>query len=178
MCTNAVKTAASLMQAIEPTLKSLLMYANVINTPEGQAAIDAYNAALAAVQGWKQGTATQNVLQIIGDFQEVFNALPLQSNVMQLANIILAGVETVIGVITANSPAPAAAHMMAAEEQASHEEVQAMHAEAVIAHTTGKVQTLVPGFQRSIWKKPEKQYKDTWNKAVEEGKFPESLKAA
>ena len=46
MCTNANKTAASLMLVIEPTLKSLLTFTNLITTPEGQLVMDEYDAAL------------------------------------------------------------------------------------------------------------------------------------
>ncbi len=92
MCKNATATAASLMAAIEPTLKSLLTYTNLLDTPEGLAAIKAYDAALVAVQNWKSGTAAQNSLTLIGDFQVVFNTLPLPATVLTLTNIILAGI--------------------------------------------------------------------------------------
>ena len=184
MCTNAQKTAASLMAAIEPTLKSLLSFTDLLDTPDGQAAIKAYDAALVALQGWQSGTTAQNVLQLIGDFQTVFNALPLPSTVSTLVNLILAGVETVIGVIAANSPAPAPAPVAApgeapilAETAASDEETQAMHQAHVIADTTAKVTALVPGFKRSIWHSPASQYKSHWNDAIAKGNFPDVLKA-
>jgi hypothetical protein len=177
MCTNAQKTAASLMAAIEPTLKSLLSFTDLLDTPDGQAAIKAYDAALVALQGWQSGTTAQNVLQLIGDFQTVFNALPLPSTVSTLVNLILAGVETVIGVITANSPALAPAVKPASGERATVEETVAMHQAHVIADTTAKVTALVPGFKRSIWHSPASQYKSHWNDAIAKGNFPDVLKA-
>jgi len=174
MCTNATKTAASLMAAIEPTLKSLLTFTNLLNTPQGQAAIAAYDAALAAIQAWKSGTTAQNVLQLIGDFQTVFNVLPLPSTVITLTNIILAGIETVIGVLMANSPAPVAANESLTP--ASAEETQAMYQAHVVADTTAAVQMLVPGFKRSIWHSPASQYQQAWDAAVETGGFPPTLK--
>ena len=169
MCTNATKTAASLMAAIEPTLKSLLTATGQINTPEGQAAIKAYDAALAAIQAWQSGTTAQNVLELIGDFQTVFNALPMPATVSMFVNIILAGIETVIGVLTANSPAPAPpVAVPAAAEAATAEETQGMHVAHVIANTTAKVTELVPGFKRSIWHSAAVQYKNAWNEAVDQ----------
>ena len=53
MCKNATKTAASLMAAIEPTIKSLLAATGQLNTPNGVAAMNAYDAALAAIQAWQ-----------------------------------------------------------------------------------------------------------------------------
>jgi hypothetical protein len=91
-----------------------------------------------------------------------------------LGNIILAGIETVIGVVTANSPAPVAP----ADATASWEERQAMHQAAVSADTTAKVQSLVPGFKRSIWHTPAHQYNEAWNKAVVAGGFPATLQVA
>ena len=173
MCKNASKTAASLMAAIEPTIKSLLTLTGKINTPEGIAAIAAYDAALTALQNWQSGTGTQEVLELIGAFQTAFDALPLPANVEVLANIILAGVETVIGVVTANSPAPPAPAGLVA-----HAEVQAAHQVDVATATAAKVQTLVPGFKRSIFHSPESQYKSTWNKAIDAGEFDATLKVA
>jgi hypothetical protein len=169
MCKNATATAASLMEAIEPTIKALLTQTSLLNTPEGVAAINAYNAALVALQNWQSGTDAQNVLQLLAAFQAVFNTLPLPTSVQVLTNIILAGVETVIGVVTANSPAP----LSSAEE--IHSEVQASHQVSVAIETAARVQVLVPGFKRSIFHSPEYQFKKTWNDAVTAGSFSLSM---
>lgn len=172
MCKNATATAASLMQAIEPSLKALLSFEGILNTPEGEGAINAYDAALAAIQAWTPGTVAQNVLQLVGDFQTVFNTLPLPPSVMTLTNIILAGIEAVIGVITANSPAPAAP----SSATASAEESTVMYQAHVIAHTTTKVQALVPEFKRHLFTSAAHQYRNTWNGEVSKGGYPEAMK--
>lgn len=178
MCTNAVKTVGSIMVAIEPTLNSLLTETHLITTPEGAAAIAAFDAAATAANNWVSGTVAENVLELIGDFQAVFNALPIPTEYAALINIILAGIETVIGVLAANSPAPAAPSPVAASAAAAPEEIQAMHVAHTVADTTAKVQQLVPGFKRSIWHSPASQYKTAWNSAVDSGKFPQTLKTA
>jgi hypothetical protein len=172
MCQNANKTVAALMAAIEPTLKSLLTFAGIAGTTEAQAAIAAYDAALTAVQNWQSGTTAQNVLELIGDFQTVFASLPLPPTVEALTNIILAGIETVIGVLTANSPAPAAPQGTVGAEE------QGMHQAAVAADTVQKVHALVPGIKLSRFHAADVQYKKAWNDAVASGGFPETLKAA
>lgn len=181
MCQNANKTAASLMAAIEPTLKSLLAFLGQTSTPAGIAVITAYDAALTALQNWQSGTVAQNVLQLITDFQTAFNALAssivLPPGVVTLVNIILAGIEAVIGVIEANSPAPPAPVPVPAGATASVEETQAAHQAAVAADTEKKVLALVPGFKRSIWHSAASQYKSEWNNAVKVGGFPSALKA-
>lgn len=176
MCTNAVKTAGDLMAAEEPTLKALLTETNLLNTPDGQSAIAAYDAALTAVQGWTSGTDAQEVIEVIGDFQTVFATLSIPPEYEVLGNLILGGVVTVIGVLTANSPAPAAA--APADATIEPEDLQTAHQTATIADTTAKVQTLVPGFKPSIWHTPAKQYKNEWNKTVEENGLPATLKVA
>lgn len=178
MCTNAVKTAANLLTAIEPTIKNLLTETNLINTPDAVAALKAYDAALAAVEAWTPGTPAQEVLEVLSDLQTGLGALPIPTTYTALLNIIFAGIETVIGVLTANSPAPVAPTPPATEALVPHEDTQAMHQAAVIADTTAKVQALVPNFKRSIWHSPESQYIKTWNQAVEDGNFPATLKAA
>jgi hypothetical protein len=159
------------MAAIEPTIISLLTESNVINTPNGQAAIAAYDAALTAIQNWQSGTTAQNVLQLIADFQKVFNTLPIPTKYVTLVNIILAGVEAVIAVIAANSPAPDPPAGVVV-----HADTQAMHQAATAADAQAKIQKLVPGFKRSIFHSPESQYKGAWDKAVDAGGFPATLK--
>jgi hypothetical protein len=162
MCKNAVKTAATLMAAIEPTLKSLLTVTGLLNTPNGQAAITAYDAALAALENWQSGTPAAEVIQLIGDFQTIISTLPIPAIYVTFANIILAGIATVIGVVTANSPAPAAPAGLP-----EHPEAKAMFQAHTAADTASKVQALVPGFQRSIFHSPESQYNKVWNQAVD-----------
>jgi len=115
MCTNATKTAASLMAAIEPTLKSILTFTNLINTPQGQDAIKAYE-----MRPWRR----------------------------------------------------------CRHGRASPEESHAMHQAHVIADTTAKVTTLVPGFKRSIWHSPASQYAKAWNEGVTSSGLPDELKTA
>ena len=171
MCQKAAATAASLLAAIEPTIVSLLTLENLTNTTNGIAAITAYKAALIALQNWKQGTTAQNVLQLIGDFQTVFNTLPIPTTAQTLANIILAGVEAVIGVVTANSPAPTPVAGTASEDES-----RVQYQLNVAAETEAKIAALVPDFKRSIWHSAAHQYKSTWNDAVNAGGFPPAMK--
>jgi hypothetical protein len=159
MCKNATKTAAALMAAIEPTIKSLLAATGQLNTPNGIAAMNAYDAALLAVQNWTPGTTAQNVLQLMNAFTAVFDTLPLPPNVALYVNIITAGITAVIAILTANSPAPASL--------LTHEDTQAMHQAAVAADAAAKVAVLVPGFKRSIFHSPESQYNTAWNNACD-----------
>lgn len=173
MCQNAAKTASTLMAAEEPTLVSLLAFTGQTNTPNGIAALNAYNAAEASLANWKQGTTAQNVLELIQAFQAVFNTLPLPGTVTTLANLILAGIETVIGILTANSPAPAAP----AETEAIAEP-QAIH-QALVAHdTVMKVHALAPGIKLSRFHGADVQYRNAWNSAVQKASLPDSLLAA
>ena len=159
MCKNATKTAGALMAAIEPTIKSLLAATGQLNTPNGIAAMNAYDAALLAVQNWTPGTTAQNVLQLMNAFTAVFDTLPLPPNVALYVNIITAGITAVIAILTANSPAPASL--------LTHEDTQAMHQAAVAADAAAKVAVLVPGFKRSIFHSPESQYNTAWNNACD-----------
>ena len=164
MCKNATKTAASLMAAIEPTIKSLLAATGQLNTPNGVAAMNAFDAALAAIQAWQSGPTAQNVLELINAFQTVFAALPLPPSVELYVSIITAGLTAVIAILTANSPAPVGV--------GGHAETQAMHQAFVAADASAKVAVLVPGFQRSIFHSPESQYNKEWNNAVDTNPVP------
>lgn len=162
MCKNATATAANLMAAIEPTIKSLLTATGLINTPNGIAALAAYNAALTALQNWQSGTTAATVLQLMAAFESVLNTLPLPPEVAMFTDIIIGGITAVVGIITANSPAPAGPVGLPV-----HAETQAMHQADVAASTAARVAVLVPGFKRSIFHSPESQYKAVWNKQVD-----------
>lgn len=179
MCTNATKTAADLMAAIEPTLKAFLSYENVLNTPEGQAAIAAFDSALTAVQNWQTGTPATEVLEVISAFTSAFAAvsgpLNLPPAVLLLVNVIAGGIEAVIGVLQANSPAPVVASVAG---DASPEDVQRAHQDQVLIATSAKIKQLVPTFKRSIWDSAAYQYKKTWNDTVTGAKLPQTLHVA
>ena len=189
MCQNAEKTAAELMQEIEPTLVSLLELEGIANTPDGQAAINAYNAALTAVQNWVPGTTSQTVVQLINAFTAVFDTLPIPTEAIGLENLIAAGVVTVITVITANSPTTAATS--ASEQGASAEEiakVQEIGAHEIANSGEAQVEKLT-GLKASAWDKARAalgdthvaaaRYRSEWNKGCETmgGKYV-SLKLA
>lgn len=164
MCKNANKTVASLMAAIEPTLVNLLTVTGIASTPDGQAAITAYNAALTAVQNWVPGTTAQDVVQVIAAFTAVFNTLPFPTEVKSLVDIVSAGIEVVVGVLEGNSSAPAPA--AGTNVTASAEEIQHAQESAALKDAEAKVSVLVPGFKRSIFTSPAHQYKNAWNSAV------------
>ena len=166
MCKNATATAASLMTAIRPTILSLLTVTGVDSTPDGVAALAAFDAADKALAAWTPGTTSVTVVQAIDAFTAVFSVLPLPADAKALEAIISAGIVTVIGVVTANSPAPVTGSGPAGTPMEAHEETQAMHVAHVVADTTAKVGELVPGFKHSIWHSPAGQYKGEWNKAV------------
>lgn len=173
MCPNGQKTAAALMAAITPTINSLLTFAGLASTPAAVAALAAWQSAITAVQNWTPGTASQDALEAIADFQTAFSALPLPPAVELLTNTILSGVAAVIGVISANSPAPAAP-----AGTAPVEEPQAMHQAAVAAETVKQIHALVPGIKLSRFHPAAEQYTAAWNRGVDEADLPVSLKVA
>jgi hypothetical protein len=160
MCKAAQATLADLMSAIEPTLVNLLTVLGIADTPNGQAAITAYNAALAAVQTWVPGTDAQDVIQVINAFTDVFNTLPIPADAKSLADVISAGIVVVISVLTGNSPA--------APTPDAQKKVQADAIE--------KVTILVPGYKESLWDKARaalgdhsiaaKEYHSAWKKTA------------
>src|ERR1700678_2545954 len=160
MCKNAASTVAALMEQIEPSLVNLLTLLGIASTPAGQTAINAYNAALTAVENWTPGTSAQDAIQLIDAFTEVLNTLPIPDEAKSLVDIISAGITVVIAVLTGNSPA--------APDEAAQAKVQ--------ADAMTKVTALVPDYKESLWDKARaalgdhtvaaKEYKGAWNKQV------------
>lgn len=160
MCKNASSTVAALMAAIEPTLVNLLTVLGIADTTQGQAAITAYNAALQAVEDWKSGTTSQDVIQVINAFTAVLDTLPIPEDAKGFADVISAGIVVVIGILTGNSPAAADAE--------AQKKVQ--------SDAIAKVQVLVPGYKESLWDKARaalgdhtiaaKEYNGAWDKEV------------
>jgi hypothetical protein len=159
MCKNASASIAALMAAIEPTLINLLTLLGIASTPEGQAAINAYNVALQAVENWKPGTSAQDVIQVINAFTQVFNTLPIPVEAKSLADIISAGIVVIIGILTGNATTDSNLQAKAASD-------------AIV-----KVKVLIPGFKESLWDRARadlgdhtiaaKEYKNAWNKGVQ-----------
>ena len=172
MCKNATQTAAALMTAIEPDLKSLLTLLGIASTPNGASAIAAYDAALAAVKAWVPGTTAQTVVEAIDAFTQVFNVLPIPADAKTLATLIASGVEAVIAVLTANSPAPVSTSSETPEVTAAAQEIHA-HTVAVKAETKIEAAT---GYKPSMVTKAKVmlgdhgaiagQWKSQWKKAV------------
>ena len=179
MCQNAQKTLVNLMAAIEPSIIDLGNQTGISSNPLFQNVITGYNAALTAIENWKSGTAAQDVIQVINDLEAGLTALSalIPAPMLTLLNIILAGVATVIAVMTANSPAPAepTSEPGTGGPDATPEETQAQYQAQVIHEVTLKVQKLVPGYKRSIFSSAATQYRNTWNAAVKTGKFPVAM---
>jgi hypothetical protein len=167
MCQKAAQTAGALMAGLEPEIQSLLTATGLASTAAGQAALTAYNTAATDLQNWKSGTAAQDVIEALNDLEDVFNKLPLPATFELFGNIILGGIVTIIGIVTANSPAPSTTEEVG-EDAATPEETQAHYQAQVAADTTAKVEALVPGFKRSIFHSAASQQKSAWNKAVDE----------
>lgn len=163
MCQAAAKTVSAVMVGIRPTLVSILTATGLVNTTNGVAALAAFDALQTSLQNWVSGTAAQEIIQALTDFNVLFQALPIPAEFQLFENIIVAGIVTVIGIVTANSPVPAPPAGVVA-----HEESVAMYQASVAADTAAKVQSLVPSFKRSFWHSPEAQYKKAWNDAVKQ----------
>lgn len=168
MCKKAAETAGALMTGLEPELQSLLTALNLANTTEGIAALTAYKTAAVALTNWTSGTVAQDVIEALDAFETVFDALPIPTAYVVYGNLILAGITTIIGIVTANSAVTTTSTAAVAEDEAATpEETTAMFQAHVASKTTAKVQTLVPGFERSLFHSPASQQKNQWNKAVD-----------
>jgi hypothetical protein len=158
MCQNAEKNAAELLAAIKPTITEVLTLAGVANTPQAAAALEAYDEAETDLANWQKGTPATEAIEAITDLQTAINALPIPTQYQALINIILAGLETVIGVVTANSPAPAPA----ADATVAPEDAQDTHMATVAAATADKVHTLIPGIKLTRNHPAAAQYTTAW----------------
>jgi hypothetical protein len=178
MCPNPKSTAISLLAAIQETAISLGNEAGISNNPAFETVIHEMTVTESAIQNWTPGNVGQDAVQVINVLESAVTTLsqtvPAVAPYVNLINIILAGIATVIGIVTANSSTPTATEA----STASPAEATAAFQAHVVADTSAKVTALVPGFKRSIWHTPAVQYKNTWNKAVENANMPVTLKAA
>lgn len=163
MCQNAEKTAGALMVSIRPTVVSFMTVEGV-SAAEQTEVLATYDAAQNAVSNWQPGTGAQTVIELLNAFTQVFDTLPVPQSDIVLANLIEAGIVTVIGVLTANSPAPP---NTTTEATATPEEMQAAHASMVAHDTVVKIHKLAPGIKLSKFHSASHQYTEAWNKQVE-----------
>lgn len=139
MCQKFEATAAAVLKGAEPEFVSLLTATGIAATPDGEAAINAYKAAEQSLADWVPGTETQTVIEAVNAAVSVFNVLPFPSDAKLLVDAISAIFATVLGIIKANTPAPAAASA-ATPELAAHAQVE--HAESVASDTETTVLAL------------------------------------
>jgi len=175
MCQNAEKKVYDLGVVVEASLKSLLGALNLLTTEAGTTVINAFDAILADLKIWQSGSTAQNIIQLLTDFQGLLSQLPIRSEYVVLLNIVLGGVEAIIGMLTGNSPAPAPEGVEVAPDTIDPD-TQEAHAVTVAATTAAKINVLVPDFKPSVWHTPATQYNTAWNNAVDTGAFPPSLK--
>jgi hypothetical protein len=155
MCDNLAEVTASILTTAEPQLEALLNFEGILNTSQGQTIIAEYKQAEADLANWKPGLVGENIVEVLTDVNSAIEALPIPPEDKFLANVILAAVTGVIGVIDSHEPAAAATPPASI--------VIAAHAAATIASTTTQVQELVPEFkaprffsypheQKKVWK--------------------------
>ena len=181
MCTNAAETAYNLLLAEEPTIKAILTLEGVAGTTQAIAALAAYNSALTLLQSWVPGTTSQNIIQVLSDLQVIITALPIPPLYQLITDAVLAGIITVMGLVTGNSPAPAPVPA-ALPEGVTALMVQQDHERATMAEYSIKAQALVPFYKiqtRATWlpeRHPDAQYRACVNKAVEVSGAPASFR--
>jgi hypothetical protein len=173
VCKNAQATAYALFSAAEPEFDGLLTLVGVATTPAGQAAETAYDNALADLKNWTPGTTDTEIIELIGDVNTEFQALPLPQDAKTLAGLITGAITAVLGILNANTTAPAA--VTAAPELAEH--IQTLHAHAVATDTETKVFALT-GYRPSMITKAKvmmgdhgaiaSEWKNQWKKGVAE----------
>jgi hypothetical protein len=140
MCANAEKTIGNVMEAIEPDVVELLTIEGISGTPNGVAAIDAYNAAEQAALNWVPGTTAETVTEAINAFTDIFNTLPFPATAKGIVDAISAGIAMVVSIIAGNSPPPVAGASLEA------------HVEAVSVAAEAQV-TKLTGYKPSFWDK-------------------------
>jgi hypothetical protein len=180
MCENAAKTVGSVLKAAEPDLRDILTITGVAGTPQAAAALQAYDQAETDLLNWTQGDAPEEAIQILTDAQAAVSALTplIPTTDALLINVVLAAIIVAIGIVTGNSPAPAAVH-----EGVTPEMVQADHERATMVDYTDRVRTLVPFYKvetRATWlpgRSPADQINKAWKQACTLTNHPEFIRA-
>jgi hypothetical protein len=163
MCKEAAPTISAVLVDIRPTIVDVETILGVVNTPDGQASMVAYDAIAADFANWVPGTSAQTVIQAIQDFTSGFNAVVaaipvVPPEVAAMIDTISAGLVIVIGLLSGNATTDSA-------EQ-----------DKIIADTYAKVRAIKPGFKESLWDKGRaalgdhmvvaNKYKKYWNQDV------------
>ena len=172
MCSNASHAADEVLGGIITTATSLGIDFNLTSNPSFSEALIALKQAQADVENWKQGTAAQNIIQILQDASAALSAFNtiIPPTALVLLQTVLAGIAGVIGTLDGNGTPPAGT-------------TAAAHASDVAAHTLEQVKTIAPnfhykkGFLGMFAEAPVKQYNDYWNQECDVAGYPQ-LKVA
>lgn len=186
MCANAEQQLINIAQVTETTAISLLTESKLISTTQGTTITSYFSTLITDLKAWKSGTPATNILQIVEDIAALLPSLPIPAPFNLLVPVALGGLETILTLLGANSPAPVtAATEGAVPELAPH--LQSLHANAVAVAGEAKVESLT-GYKPSTIDKARamfgdssiaaKKYKQVWNETVESNSLPETLKVA
>lgn len=154
MCQNFEATAAATLTSLEPLEVKFMTLENVPAATQTEV-MNAYNAAVTALESWTPGAALDEVVQAVNAADEIFNTLPVPPADQILAGIISAGFTGVVTILEANE----------SKDKASQAEI--------VAHTITTVNAKAPGYfhyRKGILAEfgasPQKQVHDAWNKEV------------
>jgi hypothetical protein len=164
MCQSGLQQVGELATALEPEIVTFETITGTINTPDGQAAIKAYDALAADLKNWAPGSSTGQVVEeAIVAFTDVFQTLPVPDSAKLIEGVIEAGVITILGFVQAHPavpPTPPAGSTIAPGD------ALAAHQAHVVAETTARIQVLVPGFKLSKFHTAKHQLASEMSKAV------------
>lgn len=185
MCANAEAQVINIAQVAETTTISLLTESKLISTTQGTTITSYFSTLITDLKAWKSGTPATNILQVVQDIQALLPSLPIPAPFNLLVPVALGGLETILTLLGANSPAPVEAGVEATTEALAAN--QELHAHATAAAGEAKVVQLT-GYKASKWDKARAMVGDThvasdayrkvWNETVESNSLPETLKAA
>lgn len=165
MCST--QTVAQLLGGV---ITSANNFGNVLGLTDNTAfkiILEELNQAEVDVQNWKKGSPAQNIIQILTDVSVGLKPLVPPEDEL-IANVILAGITTVIGILDGNQSVPTPTGATANDTQIKE------HQAEVAMHTMSQVKTLVPGFHYRkgflglFRENPEHAYYDNWNEVVKQ----------
>lgn len=199
MCKQSEAQVLNVVKASESTIITLLTEAKLISTAQGQTIETDFEALIADVQNWKSGMPADAAMQVVQDIETALPLLPIPPPYNILVPVALAGLTTILTLLGANSPAPAAIEIdgggngdgtgltPSLEPNPLAPHVQTLYAHSVAAQGEAKVEQLT-GYKVSMIDKARammgdsgiaaKKYKQAWNETVETNGLPDTLKAA
>lgn len=184
MCQDAQKTVPAFLEVAQKATINLLTLSGTINTAEGQQIVKDFATVEGDIASWTPGLPATEAIEVLTDINAALPLIPMPPLYEMTVSIAIGLITAAIGLFSGNGQVTDENGTPVIAPTETQIRAHAIH---VMAETSAKINTIVPGAHFSVKRaalmlpghSPADQGKRFWNEHVDENKeLPPALKVA